>query len=286
MATLKSQGLDLSYEKRIVIQDMNLEIPHGAITALVGPNGCGKSTLLRGLARLLTPHGGSIYLDGKAISSIPSKQLARQMGLLPQSPTAPEGLLVEDLVARGRYPHQSWLAQWSRKDEAAVDRALALTRTTELRGRTLDELSGGQRQRVWIAMALAQQTTTLLLDEPTTFLDIAYQIEILELLQDLHENEGRTIVVVLHDLNQACRFATHLVALRGGRVIAEGPPSAVVDESLVRAVFDLPCRMIDDPITGAPLFVPVGNRTRTTQLTPSSGGRSTGPALSTEKRPT
>lgn len=268
MAALRIDDVTLAYDKRTVIDELSVTLPSQQITALVGPNGCGKSTLLRGLARLLKPETGAIYLDAEQIAHVPSKQLARQLGLLPQSPTAPEGILVEDLVARGRYPHQNWLAQWTADDETAVDSALALTRTTELRGRALDELSGGQRQRVWIAMALAQETDTLLLDEPTTFLDISYQVEVLELLQELHEAEGRTIVVVLHDLNQACRYADNLVALREGRIIAKGAPCDVVDEALVELVFDLQCQIIKDPVTQTPLFVPRGREVR------SSTGRS------------
>ncbi|QSB14652.1 ABC transporter ATP-binding protein [Natronosporangium hydrolyticum] len=258
MATLRTDGLRLGYDGALVIDDLTVSVPAGRITALVGPNGCGKSTLLRGMARLLRPARGAVLLDGADIAQLPAKQLARQLGLLPQSPTAPEGLLVADLVARGRYPHQSWLSQWSRDDEAAVTQALAMTGAEELRDRVVDELSGGQRQRVWIAMALAQQTDTLLLDEPTTFLDMSYQVEVLELLRRLNRDEGRTIVVVLHDLNQACRYADELVALADGAVVAQGPPTQIVDEDLVRRVFAIDCRIIDDPVSHTPLVVPMG----------------------------
>lgn len=255
MGEVAVEDLTLAYEKRTIVRELSLSVPEGRITALVGPNGCGKSTLLRGLARLLKPKSGCVYLDGHDIARLHSKELARKLGLLPQSPSAPDGLLVEDLVSRGRYPHQSWLAQWSRDDERAVDEALQLAGAAELRGRFVDELSGGQRQRVWIAMALAQETTTLLLDEPTTFLDIAYQIEVMELLQELHERKQRTIIVVLHDLNQACRYAHHLIALKAGAIVAQGNPCEIVDEDLIRQVFDLDCRILTDPESGTPLFV-------------------------------
>ncbi|NDL56863.1 ABC transporter ATP-binding protein [Phytoactinopolyspora mesophila] len=260
MATIDVRGLGLAYERRQVIDDLSVTLEDHTITALVGPNGCGKSTLLRGLARLFSPQAGAIALDGADIARLPSKQLARQLGLLPQSPVAPEGLLVADLVARGRYPHQSWLSQWSKADEIAVEHALELAGALELRDRFVDELSGGQRQRVWIAMALAQATGTLLLDEPTTFLDIAYQLEVMELLQRLHHEQRRTIVVVLHDLNQACRYAHRLVALKAGRIVAHGRPTDIVDESLVRDVFGIESRILDDPISGTPLVVPLGHR--------------------------
>lgn len=256
MGLLEVQNLSLRYEDRSIIEDLTVTIPKDRITALVGPNGCGKSTLLRGLARLLKPQEGGVLLDGRSVWQTPAKQLAREIGLLPQTQPTPSGLLVEDLVGRGRYPHQGWLAQWSEEDEAAVDEALEATRASELRGRFVDELSGGQRQRVWIAMALAQQTGTLLLDEPTTYLDVAYQVEVMELLEDLHARGGRSIVVVLHDLNQACRHAHHLIAMREGRVVAEGTPEEVVTETMLRQVFGLESRVIPDPVTGRPLFVP------------------------------
>lgn len=258
MADIDIRNLDLAYDSRYVIENLSLELADNAITALVGPNGCGKSTLLRGIARLVAPKAGAVMLDGADIARLPGKMLARRLGLLPQSPIAPEGLVVGDLVARGRYPHQSWLSQWSRSDEEAVERALFLAGADELRHRFVDELSGGQRQRVWIAMALAQETGTLLLDEPTTFLDISYQLEVMELLLRLHHEQERTIVVVLHDLNQACRYAHHLVALKEGRIVAHGPPTEVVSEELVRDVFGIECRILEDPTAGTPLVVPVG----------------------------
>ncbi len=257
MTELRAERLTLSYDTVPVISGLSLTLPRGKITALVGPNGSGKSTLLRGFARLLKPKGGAVYLDGQSILRLPTREVAKELGLLPQGPVAPAGLTVEDLAARGRYPHQSWLRQWSRADEEAVERALLATAMAELRDRPVDELSGGQRQRAWIAMALAQETEIMLLDEPTTFLDLAHQVEVLDLLQELNRNEGRTIVLVLHDLNQACRYADHLIALRGGRISAEGPPGEVVTEELVRAVFGLDCRVIEDPVSGTPLCIPL-----------------------------
>lgn len=259
MVRLAADAVTLSYgDGAAVVRDLTLEVPDGQITCIVGPNACGKSTLLRCLARLLRPDAGAVLLDGAAIHRIGTKAVARQLGLLPQGPTTPEGLRVEDLVTRGRYPHQRLFQQWSPDDEAAVAHALAATRTAELADRTVDELSGGQRQRVWIAMALAQQTPILLLDEPTTHLDIAHQLEVLELLAELNRTDGRTIVMVLHDLNQAARYSHHLVALSRGRIVAWGAPAEVVTEGTVRQVFGIDCRVVDDPVTGTPLVVPVG----------------------------
>jgi len=257
MAELRAEGLTLAYDGAPVVHELSLAIPAGRVTALVGPNACGKSTLLRGLARLLRPRAGTVLLDGQAISRLSTKQVALRLGLLPQAPIAPEGITVADLVGRGRYPHQSWLRQWSEEDEAAVARALASTGTESLRERSVDELSGGQRQRVWIALALAQETEIMLLDEPTTYLDLAHQVEVLELLADLNAERGRTIVMVLHDLNQACRYAHHLVAVRDGRIHAQGDPAEIVDQGLVREVFGLECRVLPDPVTGTPLCLPL-----------------------------
>ncbi|MGD9695776.1 MAG: ABC transporter ATP-binding protein [Thermoleophilia bacterium] len=267
---LRADGLTLAYDGRAVVHELSLSVPEGKITALVGPNACGKSTLLRGLARLLKPRGGAVYLDADPILRLSTKEIARRLGLLPQSPIAPDGITVADLVGRGRYPHQTWLRQWSVDDERAVEEALAATGVTDLRDRPVDELSGGQRQRVWIALALAQETRILLLDEPTTYLDLAHQCEVLELLADLNAADGRTIVLVLHDLNQACRYADHLVAVREGRIHAQGPPAEIVDAALVRDVFGLECRVIDDPVSGTPLCLPLmGARARRAT---SSGG--------------
>lgn len=257
--TLTTRGLTLAYDNSVpVVQNLNLDIPVGQITALVGPNGCGKSTLLRGLARLLKPRRGSVYLDSTSIFKLSTKKVARQLGILPQGPVAPEGLIVRDLVAQGRYPHQGWLQQWSKTDEWRVQQALDTTAMTHLADRPLETLSGGQRQRAWIAMALAQDTDILLLDEPTTFLDLAHQVEVLDLLSDLNQTEGRTIVMVLHDLNQACRYADHLVAVCQGRIFAQGAPSQVMTEEIVRHVFGLECRIVKDPVAGTPLCIPVG----------------------------
>lgn len=257
---LVADGITLAYDGRVVVEDLTLGIPDGEITAIIGPNACGKSTLLRALARLLRPQRGTVVLDGELIHRLPTKQVAQRLGLLPQHPIAPEGILVGDLVARGRTPHQSLLQQWSVADETAVRAALGATGITDLAERSVDELSGGQRQRVWIAMALAQETGLLLLDEPTTFLDIAHQIEVLDLVADLNREDRRTIVVVLHDLNLACRYAHHLVAMRGGRIVAHGPPSEVITAENVQAVFGLASVVIADPITGTPLVVPRPSR--------------------------
>jgi iron complex transport system ATP-binding protein len=235
-----------------------VSLPPGRITTIVGANACGKSTLLRGLARLLAPAAGRVLLDGQPISALPSKQVARTLGLLPQSPTAPEGIAVADLVGRGRYPHQGWFRSWSADDERAVTAALEATGSLELAGRRVDELSGGQRQRVWIAMALAQDTDVLLLDEPTTYLDVTHQVEVLDLLVDLNRSRGTTVVTVLHDLNLAARYSDHLVALKHGRVVAAGAPAEVVTEAVVQDVFGLRCRVVPDPVAGTPLVVPVG----------------------------
>ncbi|GAB3465363.1 ABC transporter ATP-binding protein [Kineococcus endophyticus] len=260
---LRGVDLTLAYDDRTIAQDLGVEIPDGSFTVIIGPNACGKSTLLRALARMLKPKRGAVYLDGEEIHSLPGKEVARRLGLLPQTATAPDGITVADLVARGRFPHQKLLRQWSRDDERAVDAAMAWTRVGDLADRTVDELSGGQRQRVWIAMALAQETPILLLDEPTTYLDIAHQIEVLNLCAQLHEEQDRTMVAVLHDLNHAARYATHLVAMKDGAVLAQGDPSQVVTAELVEAVFGLPCVVVPDPETGTPLVVP---RARTSRL--------------------
>ncbi|MEU5530876.1 ABC transporter ATP-binding protein [Micromonospora chersina] len=257
---LVGEALTLGYDRRTVAEDLTVAVPDGSFTVIIGPNACGKSTLLRALARLLRPARGTVLLDGADIHRRPARQVARTLGLLPQSATAPDGLTVAELVSRGRYPHQGLLRQWSREDERVVDRAMADTGVTELADRPVDELSGGQRQRVWIAMALAQQTPLLLLDEPTTYLDIAHQVEVLDLCARLHEEQGRTLVAVLHDLHQAARYATHLVAMRDGRVVAAGDPRRIVTTELVEEVFGLPCRIIEDPETGTPLVLPTVRR--------------------------
>ena len=253
---LKAQGLTLSYESRTVVDGLDLEIPQGKVTVVVGPNACGKSTLLRALGRLLKPRRGAVLLDGVELSRLPTKQIARTIGLLPQTPTPPEGITVADLVARGRQPHQKWWQQWSDDDERAVTEAMERTDVAALAERPVDELSGGQRQRVWIAMALAQDTDLLLLDEPTTYLDIAHQVEVLDLVRRLNRERARTVVAVLHDLNQAARYADHLVAMKAGLIIAQGAPRDVVTADLVHEVFGLTCVVVPDPVTGDPLVVP------------------------------
>lgn len=260
MSRLAACDVTLSYDDHIVAEHLDLEIPDGKVTAIVGPNACGKSTLLRALSRLLRPKEGSVILDGEQIHRLPTKEVARRLGLLPQSPIAPDGIMVADLVARGRTPHQTLFQQWSVDDEQSVREALSMTGTLDLGERSVDELSGGQRQRVWIAMALAQQTDLLLLDEPTTFLDIAHQIEVLDLVADLNRS-GRTIVIVLHDLNLACRYASHVVAMRDGTIVASGAPSEVIDAERVNEIFGLECIVIDDPISHTPLVVPLGRHT-------------------------
>ncbi|MGY1633612.1 ABC transporter ATP-binding protein [Geodermatophilus sp. SYSU D01186] len=270
--SLAAEELVLGYGERTVIDGLDLTVPAGRITAIVGANACGKSTLLRSMSRLLSPRGGQVLLDGRAVHHLPAKELARTLGLLPQSPIAPEGITVADLVGRGRHPHQRVFSRWSREDDAAVATALEATRTTELADRSVDELSGGQRQRVWIAMALAQQTDLLLLDEPTTFLDVAHQVEVLDLLTDLNRTRGTTIVMVLHDLNLAARYADHLVALADGRLHVAGDPAAVLTEENVRAVFGLDSRVIVDPTSGRPLMLPLGRH----HMTASAGVRDTG----------
>jgi iron complex transport system ATP-binding protein len=255
---LRASQLRLAYGDRVVVPDLSLLVPPARISVIVGANACGKSTLLRAMARLLTPRAGSVLLDGKSVHALPTRAVARQLGILPQAPVAPDGLTVVDLVTRGRSPHQSWWRQWSAADESAVTGALAATGLTELADRPVDELSGGQRQRAWIAMAIAQETPLLLLDEPTTFLDLAHQIDVLDLVVDLNRREGRTVVMVLHDLNQACRYADHVIAMKSGEIVTQGPPAAVVTPEVVEDVFDLTCQVTADPVSGTPLVIPIG----------------------------
>ncbi|MFI0240664.1 ABC transporter ATP-binding protein [Streptomyces sp. NPDC016845] len=262
MNRLIADDVTLGYDQRVIAEKLSVEIPDHSFTVIVGPNACGKSTLLRALSRMLKPSAGRVLLDGGVIQSMPAKKVAKTLGLLPQSSVAPDGITVGDLVARGRYPHQGLLRQWSPEDEKVVRESMESTGVAELADRYVDELSGGQRQRVWIAMALAQQTPLLLLDEPTTYLDIQHQIDVLDLCAELHEEQGRTLVAVLHDLNHAARYATHLIALRGGEVIAEGAPKDIVTADLVERLFGMKCQVIDDPETGTPLVVPAARKAR------------------------
>lgn len=248
--------LTTGYDGQPVLDHVSLHVPDGSFTVIIGPNGCGKSTLLKAMAGHLPAHAGEVRLDDQRVSGIRPKATARRLALLPQSSTAPDGITVVDLVSRGRFPHQSLLHQWSRDDEAAVTRALELTGCLEFADRQVRSLSGGQRQRVWIAMVLAQDTPLMLLDEPTTFLDITRQLDVLTLCRDLQRERGVTLVAVLHDLNPAFRFATHLVVMRDGSVIAEGAPADIVTPELVADAFDLDARVLPDPETGAPMVIP------------------------------
>ena len=252
---LIAENLDLAYDQCQIVSDLDVSIPDGKFSIIVGPNACGKSTLLRALARLLPPAKGTVLLDGNNIEKMKTKKIAQRLGLLPQSSIAPDGITVAELVSRGRHPHQSFLRQWTDADEAAVLSALRATNTEELSSRLVDELSGGQRQRVWVAMVLAQETSLLLLDEPTTFLDVAYQIELLDLFSQLNHEYGHTLVAVLHDLNQACRYADEIIAMKDGSIVAQGPPETIITSELVHEVFGIECTVIDDPVTGAPMIV-------------------------------
>ncbi|EKK7702442.1 iron-enterobactin ABC transporter ATP-binding protein [Cronobacter sakazakii] len=257
---LTGEALTLGYGDFRVADGLNVAIPDGKFTAIIGPNGCGKSTLLRTLSRLMKPLGGQVRLDGEAIQHFATKEVARRIGLLAQNASAPGDITVAELVARGRYPHQPLFTRWRDEDERAVQKAMAATGVTALADQSVDTLSGGQRQRAWIAMVLAQETSILLLDEPTTWLDISHQIDLLELLCTLNRDQGYTLAAVLHDLNQACRYANHLIALRDGKIIAEGAPSEIVDAALIEAIYGLRCMIIEDPVAGTPLVVPLGRR--------------------------
>jgi iron complex transport system ATP-binding protein len=255
---LRATNLTLGYAGTDIVSDLDVTIPDGRITVIVGANACGKSTLLRGLARLLRPRGGEVLLDGKSVQDMRSLDVAKVLGLLPQAPVAPDGITVGDLVGRGRYPHQGWFRRWSDEDDQAVAAALEATGTADLVDRHISELSGGQRQRVWVAMALAQDTDLLLLDEPTTYLDINHQVELLDLLTDLNRASAKTVVIVLHDLNLACRYADHIIAMKQGAIVAEGPPREVVTAEVVTDVFGLACEVVPDPVSGTPMVVPRG----------------------------
>ncbi|MFD5679236.1 ABC transporter ATP-binding protein [Streptomyces bacillaris] len=257
VSRLAARGVTVGYGGRAVIDGLDVEIPPGVVTTIIGPNGCGKSTLLRTLTRLLRPTDGTVVLDGEDIAKLRTRDVAKKLGLLPQAPVAPEGLTVGDLVARGRHPHQSWLRQWSSDDAGVVERALTMTGVADLADRPVDSLSGGQRQRVWISMTLAQGTDLLLLDEPTTYLDLAHAIDVLDLVDDLHES-GCTVVMVLHDLNLATRYSDNLIVMRSGRILAQGHPRDVITAELLHEAFGLQATVIDDPVGDRPLIVPIG----------------------------
>lgn len=260
LTRLRGENLTLGYGKKTVAEDLHVAIPDGHFTAIIGPNGCGKSTLLRTLSRLMTPLHGNVFLDGEQIQRYASKEVARRIGLLAQNAITPGDITVQELVARGRYPHQPLFTRWRKEDEAAVASAMQATGITDLAAQSVDTLSGGQRQRAWIAMVLAQETSIMLLDEPTTWLDISHQIDLLELLSDLNRTQGFTLAAVLHDLNQACRYATHLIALRDGKIVAEGAPKKIVTPELIERIYGMRCMIIDDPVAGTPLVVPLGRR--------------------------
>ena len=260
---LQARDLGLGYGGSDVVTGLDLDLPAGRVTAVVGPNACGKSTLLRGLGRLLAPTHGAVLLDGASIAQRPTREVARVLGVLPQQPLAPDGLTVVDLVSRGRHPHQGLLRRWTRTDEDAVVEALVATDTLQLSDRLVDTLSGGQRQRVWLALTLAQRSEILLLDEPTTYLDLAHQVDMLDLIDGLNATRGTTVAMVLHDLGLACRYADHLVAMRDGAIVAQGTPGEVITTETVRAVFGLDARVLPDPVTGTPLVVPAGGRRST-----------------------
>lgn len=256
--TFQTNNIQAGYDQKTILENINLSIPSNKISIIIGANGSGKSTLLKTMARLIKPTAGQVVLDGKSIYKMPSKELARTLGLLPQSPIVPEGITVADLVGRGRFPHQTFLKGWSKKDYEAVAEALEMMNIAEFADRSIDELSGGQRQRVWIAMALAQQTDILLLDEPTTYLDITYQVEILDLLMDLNKKFGTTIVMVLHDINLSARYADYLFAMKDGSLIAEGAPNDIISSELIKDTFNLDCQVMNDPVSNTPLIVPIG----------------------------
>ncbi|WP_417698191.1 ABC transporter ATP-binding protein [Psychromonas sp.] len=260
-AALSTKSVTLAYEDNVIAKDLTVDIPQGKFTVIVGPNGCGKSTLLRSLSRLLVPQSGEILLNGENIHHQSTREVAKKLGLLPQSAIAPDGIKVIDLVSRGRFPHQKWFQPWSEADQQAVELAMQATGVIDFAEFNVDQLSGGQRQRVWVAMALAQETSLLLLDEPTTYLDIAHQIELMDLFQDLNQIQGHTLVAVLHDLNHACRYADHLIMIKAGEIIATGSPNEIVTEALIEQVFGLSCLILSDPISNTPLIIPRGRKT-------------------------
>ncbi|GAA2063035.1 ABC transporter ATP-binding protein [Williamsia deligens] len=258
MSRLTVHDLTVGYDDRVVLDGLSLDIPDDVVTTIVGPNGCGKSTLLRSMSRLLRPRAGVVRLDGTDIADRRPRDLAQVMGMLPQDPVAPSGLSVVELIERGRHPHQRWFRQASPEDDAAVDRAMELTGITDLADRPVDALSGGQRRRVWIALVLAQETEVLLLDEPTTFLDLAHAIDVLDLVRTLSSEHGKTVVTVLHDLNLAVRYSDHIVVMCDGAVLAQGPPDDVITPDLLESAFGLRSMVVRDPVTDGPLVVPLG----------------------------
>ena len=258
MNSISTEKLDIAYDDTLIVKALDMNIPHGKITSIIGPNGCGKSTVLKAVGRILKPKTGLVYLSGDDIRKLSTKEIAKKMAILPQTPTAPSGLTVSELVAYGRFPHQKGFGKLMPEDKKIIQWALKVTKLTEFEHREVDTLSGGQRQRVWIAMALAQQTDILLLDEPTTFLDITYQVEILDLLTDLNRKRGTTIVMVLHDINLSARYADYIFAVQKGNLIAQGEPSEVISEELMKQVFGLDCAVIKDPVSGSPFIVPKG----------------------------
>lgn len=256
MERLSTKGLNIGYAEALIVNNLNLSVPTGKITALVGSNGSGKSTILKTMARIMKPRSGDVLLDGKTIHGQSTKEVARQLAILPQNPTAPDGLTVSELVGYGRFPHQKGFGSLTREDKDIIRWAIGVTAMEAFSDRPVDQLSGGQRQRAWIAMALAQQTDILFLDEPTTFLDMAHQLEVLQLLQKLNEDEGRTIVMVVHDLNHASRYAQHMVAIKSGKVVSEGSPMKVMTKEVLREVFGIEADILSDPRTGVPLCIP------------------------------
>jgi iron complex transport system ATP-binding protein len=268
-----ARDLSLAYGKKRIIEALNIDIPIGYITALIGRNGSGKSTLLKAMARLIQPHGGAVYINGQSIHAMPTREVSRRLAILPQHPQSPEGLTVEELVWHGRFPHQSVWGGKRKEDRQIVQWAMEMTGVSEWAERPLSSLSGGQRQRAWIAMALAQKTPLLLLDEPTTYLDLAYQIEVLDLLKRLNETEGITVVMVLHDINQAARYAHQLIALRDGKVVAQGTPSSVITPETLESVFGIQARVIADPVTGHPMCIPLSSASRKEMKQPVALGQ-------------
>ena len=255
MNCITTKNLNISYGNVDIVKDLNLNIPKGKITTIIGANGCGKSTILKTIGRVITPKSGNIYINGKDIYKENPREIAKNMAILPQSPQAPSGLTVEELIAYGRFPHQKGFGKANDKDKDIVNWALEITGIEEFKDRNIDDLSGGQRQRAWIAMALAQETDILLLDEPTTYLDLAHQLEILKLLEDLNKKQGRTIVMVIHELNNAARFADHMIGIKKGRVVCEGSADEVMTKENLKEIFNIDAEIVKDPRTKKPLCI-------------------------------